>query len=113
MSADPRTDWGVFARLVNFESMGQGILMHGHSLAVDVVDRELALAFGPLPPDSEARQIEMHLSEQRRVMWCGRHGDPCDMEGEWHTHWHPVKPSSTPATHYTFAYYEKRSGGGS
>lgn len=40
-----------------------------------------------------------HLDYQKRVKFCSRHGSGfgCDMEGEWHSHWHAIKHNDAAA----------------
>lgn len=46
---------------------------------------------------------QVHLYYQPRIKWCGRHGDPCDNEGEWHGHWFAARPSTDTA--FTLVYW--------
>lgn len=46
-----------------------------------------------------AEHVYWHF--QPRVMWCERHGDPCDLNGEWHGHWHAVVLNDDQRTHFT------------
>lgn len=74
-----------------------GIIFSGHGLLPYDVREAVGHEFG----DRSFTTEEVFLHQQRAVKWCGKYGDPCDREGETHTHWHQIKPTSNPKYHYT------------
>lgn len=60
------------------------------------------------PEEGQLKVEELHLREQRSVKWCERHGDACDLNGEWHTHWHGVQPTDSPECKFTVARWVSR-----
>lgn len=62
----------------------------------EAVLREMAESVGPADVGILITEV-WHLHYQSRVKNCGDHGDACDMEGEWHSHWHAVKPGQDTA----------------
>lgn len=80
---------------------GLAAVIPGHDLPSAIVTPIVEHLLGEGRYQSE----ETHWSVQKRVLWCERHGDPCDSNGEdWHTHWHPVMPNPDEDTHFTVAW---------
>lgn len=79
---------------------GWGRVHQGHDLDEAALLADLRHRMEPTATEVATEEVWLHL--QRRVKECGRHGDPCDMEGDWHRHWHSVKPS--PGAAFTIAY---------
>ncbi|SII73883.1 hypothetical protein [Mycobacteroides abscessus] len=76
----------------------------GHGLEVNELLADLTECAGSARRDGEETIVEqVHLYYQPRIKWCGRHGDPCDNEGEWHGHWFAARPSTDTA--FTLVYW--------
>jgi hypothetical protein len=78
---------------------GWGRVHRGHGLDTSVLLADFNATQGPT---GGVRVKEVHLFHQPRVRWCERHGDPCELNGEWHGHWHAVRPGS--GTAFTIAH---------
>jgi len=81
---------------------GWARIHQGHGLDQSILQADLT--------DAAADAVVVHVEEvhlwcQPRVMWCGRHGDACESEGEWHCHWHQIRPCSNLATLFTIVRY--------
>ncbi len=69
---------------------GHGVIIVGPDIDRTAVEAAVTHAHGD-GWDHLIVEVQ-HFDYQRRVMWCSRHtGFGCDMEGEWHGHWHAVK----------------------
>lgn len=81
-----------------------GAILPGHDVDAD----RLADAMREVLGASKPGRVEQVLwSEQPRVKWCERYGPPCDMNGDWHAHWHEVAPECARAEHRFTVIYEK------
>lgn len=66
----------------------------GHDLNREML-REDLLDSGVADPPFDDAGIEVdqvHFRYAPRVKWCADYGGPCDLEGQWHGHWHSVLP---------------------
>lgn len=95
---------------VHFEQWGHGFILQGHGHDAHSIRDELELSFGPAEPGQQERIVEGFYSLQRRVKNCADHGDPCDLNGEWHAHWHQVRPAA--GFEWTFAQWAPVSSSG-
>lgn len=69
---------------------GWGRIHRGHGL-----DARVLLADMQFNSDTRAEDVKVEecwLEFQSRVRWCSNHGDTCDQDGEWHAHWHAMRP---------------------
>lgn len=73
----------------------------GHNLDVSMLLTDLNDSHGDAKAPKDLRIQEVYFWYQPRVMWCGKHGDACDSEGEWHAHWHAIRPVANLATMFT------------
>ena len=80
----------------------------GHGLDRDALRADLDHNQGVARGGWDLVVQEVHLAYQPRVKWCGRRGEPCDNEGDWHAHWHEVR-SGDDATKFTLARYRRAS----
>lgn len=87
-------------------------LHQGHNLDRDTLVTDLEREHGPAKEGFELRTAEHYLHFQPRVKWCRNHGDPCDEEGHWHSHWQGVKPNDDPRTMFTAAWWDLPERGG-
>ncbi|GAS98835.1 uncharacterized protein RMCC_5800 [Mycolicibacterium canariasense] len=87
---------------------GWARIHRGHNLDVLALRADLAHALGgDVGDDRPVNIVEHHLWEQPRVKWCERHGDPCGMNGDWHRHWHALRPSDSPDTKFTVVRWSR------
>jgi hypothetical protein len=86
---------------------GLAMVVRGHDLGVATIEAIALDGFGQVPVEGAIRTVQVYWDEQKRVKWCGRHDDPCDAEGDWHTHWHALKPNQHAATHFTVIWTER------
>ena len=74
---------------------GGATIFEGHNLDAAVIERALGTA--------DFKRAEVYFDYVPRIKWCERIGAwPCDNEGEWHSHYIPVKPN--PDFAYTLAW---------
>ena len=65
---------------------GDAIVFTGHGIDVEEIRRDLCT--------ENFEFAEMYFRFIPRLKWCERFGAwPCDFEGEWHSHYIPVKPN--------------------
>ena len=82
---------------IYIEPRGWGLIFKGHNLDPLDIATDLHEHYG----EGSVITDEYDFAYQPRVKWCGRYDFPCDMEGDWHSHWRPVKPGE--GTAYTVA----------
>ncbi|ABS03229.1 hypothetical protein [Kineococcus radiotolerans] len=88
-----------YPRLIHTQE-GSGLIFEGHDLDATDVLAKIQHDMEPLAVDVSTEEVWVHLHP--RVKNCADYGGPCDLEGEWHAHWEPVKAS--PGAAFTIAY---------
>lgn len=66
---------------------GWCVIAKGHDIPADEARQIAAEHFGE---DAGYITRDLYLSKQRNVKWCERYGNPCDFNGDWHTHFHAL-----------------------
>lgn len=95
----------IYAELMDGDRYhsGHGLIFNGYRSRADV---EAAIDYDRGSGWDRVLIEVQHLSFQPRVKWCSNHGSGfgCDLEGDWHSHWHPCKHNAlAPACCYTVA----------
>lgn len=89
------------------ENSEWGVILRGHDLPAQTVRDAAHEVLGP--DCGPLRVTEEYLVWKPRVKWCGNYSSGCDLEGDWHTHWFPVRPTLSPLLRFTVAYPERES----
>jgi len=69
---------------------GTAVMIHGAAISPEVIEAAVLDQLG----DGWERLVTevQHLAYHRRIKRCSNlDGWGCDMEGEWHSHWSPVR----------------------
>jgi hypothetical protein len=77
-----------------YSDHGHARIHEGHDIDPDVLRADLDLEVGARQP-CDLGVEEVWLRYHPRVKWCDRFDDlGCDMQGDWHQHWSPVRPDT-------------------